>query len=102
MDDSLALPPLRRPNVLWIFGDQHRAQATGYRGDPNVATPNLDNLGRQGVRFDCAVVPRRSSIANSLPRGAGRNACRGARRARSMATGPAGCHCAAVCSAPGG
>ena len=42
MDDSLALPPLRRPNVLWIFGDQHRAQATGYCGDPNVATPNLE------------------------------------------------------------
>ena len=39
MAESLALPPLRRPNVLWIFGDQHRAQATGYRGDPNVATP---------------------------------------------------------------
>ncbi len=55
MDDPVALPPLRRPNVLWIFGDQHRAQATGYRGDANVATPNLDNLGRQGVRFDCAV-----------------------------------------------
>ena len=55
MDDPLTLPPLRRPNVLWIFGDQHRAQATGYRGAPNVATPNLDNLGRQGVRFDCAV-----------------------------------------------
>ena len=70
MDDSLALPPLRRPNVLWIFGDQHRAQATGYRGDPNVATANLDNLGCQGVRFDCAVVPRRSSTGNSLPRGA--------------------------------
>ena len=35
MDDPVALPPLRRPNVLWIFGDQHRAQATGYRGDPN-------------------------------------------------------------------
>ena len=51
----MQLPPLRRPNVLWIFGDQHRAHATGYRGDPNIATPNIDNLGRQGVRFDCAV-----------------------------------------------
>ena len=55
MDEQIVLPPVRRPNVLWIFGDQHRAQATGYRGDPNVATPNLDNLGRQGGRFDCAV-----------------------------------------------
>ena len=41
--------------MVWIFGDQHRAQATGYRNDPNVSTPNLDNLARQGVRFDCAV-----------------------------------------------
>ena len=27
-------------NVIWIFGDQHRAQALGYQGDPNVFTPN--------------------------------------------------------------
>lgn len=55
MGEKLRLRPLRRPNVLWIFGDQHRAQANGYRGDPNLLTPNIDNLGRQGVRFDCAV-----------------------------------------------
>ncbi|MBN1876442.1 MAG: hypothetical protein JXA33_19615 [Anaerolineae bacterium] len=24
----------QRPNVIWVFGDQHRAQATGYMGDP--------------------------------------------------------------------
>ena len=47
--------PQRRPNVIWVFGDQHRAQATGYRGDPNLSTPNIDSLGREGVRFDCAV-----------------------------------------------
>lgn len=47
--------PNRRPNVIWIFGDQHRAQALGHRGDPNVFTPNIDNLARTGVRFDCAV-----------------------------------------------
>ncbi|MGF1484855.1 MAG: sulfatase [Opitutales bacterium] len=45
----------RRPNILWVFGDQHRAQATGYRGDPNVRTPHLDALSRFGVRFDNAV-----------------------------------------------
>ena len=32
----------RRPNIIWIFGDQHRAQSTGYRGDPNVSTPNKE------------------------------------------------------------
>ena len=26
-----------------------------HRGDPNVFTPNLDNLARNGMRFDCAV-----------------------------------------------
>lgn len=33
-----------RPNVIWIFGDQHRAQATGYKQDPNAVTPKIDNL----------------------------------------------------------
>jgi len=45
----------RGPNVIWIFGDQHRAQCLGYRGDPNVHTPNIDNLARRGRHFDCAV-----------------------------------------------
>ena len=45
----------RRPNVIWIFGDQHRAQTLGYRGEPNVRTPNIDNLARNGMRFDQAV-----------------------------------------------
>ena len=44
-----------RPNVIWVFGDQHRAQAMGYRGDPNVRTPNVDALASRGVRFDAAV-----------------------------------------------
>lgn len=45
----------RRPNVIWVFGEQHRAQSLGYRGDPNVFTPNIDNLARNGLRFDQAV-----------------------------------------------
>jgi arylsulfatase A-like enzyme len=40
-----------RPNVIWIFGDQHRAQATGYAGDPNVHTPHLDRLAAEGFSF---------------------------------------------------
>lgn len=46
---------LSRPNVIWVFCDQLRAQAIGYRLDPNVRTPNIDNLTREGVRFDCAI-----------------------------------------------
>ena len=55
MSERLTLRTPRPPNVLWIFGDQHRAHATSYRGDRNVFTPNIDNLAREGMRFDCAV-----------------------------------------------
>jgi arylsulfatase A-like enzyme len=44
-----------KPNVLWIFGDQHRSQALSCHGDPNVKTPNLDNLAALGVDFPNAV-----------------------------------------------
>ena len=55
MSERLTLHNPRRPNVVWIFGDQHRAHATSYRGDGNVFTPNVDNLAREGMRFDCAL-----------------------------------------------
>lgn len=55
MPQDLNFRPQRKPNVIWIFGDQHRAQALSYRGDPNVFTPNIDNLARNGMRFDNAV-----------------------------------------------
>jgi len=55
MTEKLDLRVQRKPNVIWIFGDQHRAQALSYRGDPNVFTPNIDNLARDGMRFDCAL-----------------------------------------------
>lgn len=44
-----------RPNVIWIFGDQHRAQALGCNGDANVSTPNLDNMSALGVNFHRAL-----------------------------------------------
>ena len=47
--------PTQRPNVIWIFGDQHRAQALGYAGDPNVHTPNIDRLAAEGLTLTAAV-----------------------------------------------
>ena len=44
-----------KPNVLIILTDQWRAQATGYAGDPNISTPNLDLLASQSVNFKNAV-----------------------------------------------
>jgi len=40
-----------KPNVVFLLADQWRAKATGYEADPNVRTPNLDRLARQGVNF---------------------------------------------------
>lgn len=58
----------RKPNVVFIFSDQHRAQAVGYAGDPNVRTPHLDRLAEQSVVFRTAVAcipvcsPNRASL----------------------------------------
>lgn len=44
-----------RPNVVYVFADQWRAQATHYAGDPNVHTPHLDRLASESVEFTHAV-----------------------------------------------
>jgi arylsulfatase A-like enzyme len=46
---------MRRPNVIVAFADQWRAQATGYAGNTNVKTPNLDALANESVNFTHAV-----------------------------------------------
>jgi arylsulfatase A-like enzyme len=45
----------RRTNVVFVVADQWRAAATGYAGDPNVKTPNLDRLEAVSVNFTNAV-----------------------------------------------
>ena len=45
----------RKPNVVFVFADQMRAQATGYAGDPNVRTPYLDRLAGQSLNLTNAV-----------------------------------------------
>jgi len=44
-----------RPNIVFVFGDQWRQQATGYAGDPNVKTPNIDRLAKESVNFTHAI-----------------------------------------------
>jgi arylsulfatase A-like enzyme len=43
------------PNVIWLFGDQHRGQALGVNGDPNARTPNMDALASFGANFTAAI-----------------------------------------------
>jgi hypothetical protein len=45
---SFILIQANRPNIVFILTNQWRASATGYAGDPNVKTPNLDELAGQG------------------------------------------------------
>lgn len=47
--------PKSRPNVIWLFSDQHRAQAMGCTGDPNAYTPTIDTCSVFGSHFVNAV-----------------------------------------------
>lgn len=40
-----------KPNIVFIFADQMRAQAMGCAGDPNVKTPALDRLAGESLNF---------------------------------------------------
>lgn len=43
---------MERPsNLLFLFGDEHRGQALGCAGNPDVRSPVLDRLAAEGVRF---------------------------------------------------
>jgi arylsulfatase A-like enzyme len=52
---AASLPAATRPNIVYVLADQWRASATGYAGDPNVRTPNLDRLAKEGLNFRHAV-----------------------------------------------
>lgn len=45
----------KKPNIIYILADQWRASATGYAGDPNVKTPNLDLLAKESFNFRNAI-----------------------------------------------
>ena len=52
-----------RPNIVWIFSDDHAYQAIGAYGGRLQAlnpTPNIDRLAKEGMRFD------RCYVANSI------------------------------------
>lgn len=41
----------RKPNIIFIFGEGHRADYLSIAGHPFLKTPNHDRIGREGVRF---------------------------------------------------
>jgi choline-sulfatase len=47
----------KRPNLLFLFSDQHTQRIAGCYGDPVAHTPNLDRLAHEGVAFDNVYCP---------------------------------------------
>lgn len=58
----------RKPNVLFVIGDEWRAQAFGYSGDTNARTPTVDAFAKESLDFEQAVsgapvcAPMRASL----------------------------------------
>lgn len=40
-----------RPNIIWFMVDQMRTQSMSIAGDPDLCTPNLDRMAREGVWY---------------------------------------------------
>jgi arylsulfatase len=52
---AAAVPSAKKPNILFLMTDQHRADCLGIDGkNPVIHTPNLDRIGREGAYFSSA------------------------------------------------
>ena len=49
-----------KPNILFIFSDDHAYQSIGCYGSKINKTPNIDRIAKQGIRFD------RCYVTNSI------------------------------------
>ncbi len=61
-----------RPNILFVFSDQHRWCDLGCYGNPAVISPNLDRFASEGLRFSHGIsnapvcVPARGTLLTGL------------------------------------
>ena len=44
-----------RPNLVYIFADQWRAQAAGFAGNSQVKTPVMDRFAERSFQFTNAI-----------------------------------------------
>jgi arylsulfatase A-like enzyme len=62
----------KRPNLLFLFGEGHRADCLSIAGHPLLKTPNHDRIGSEGVRFTNAFctnslcAPARATVLTGL------------------------------------
>ena len=58
----------RPPNLIFVFSDQHRYCDMGCAGNPDVISPHMDRLAREGMQFTNAItnvplcVPARGTL----------------------------------------
>ncbi|MFR9524296.1 MAG: sulfatase-like hydrolase/transferase [Rikenellaceae bacterium] len=61
-----------KPNIIFLFTDQHRADVFSYAGHPDVQTPNFDKMAEGGMVFtraysqDAVSGPSRTSLFTGL------------------------------------
>ena len=66
---------MKKPNILFLMSDEHRADVLGYAGNEVIRTPNLDALARDAVIFNNAYTPspvcvpgRQALMSGQFPR----------------------------------
>jgi arylsulfatase A-like enzyme len=62
-----ATVPSARPNILFIFADDQRADTIAALGNAHIRTPNLDRLVRRGVAFNRAYMQGGMNGATCVP-----------------------------------
>lgn len=62
----------KRPNILFLFTDQHAQRIASCYGDSVADTPNLDRLAETGVTFDNAYCPAPLCVPSRMAMMAGR------------------------------
>jgi N-sulfoglucosamine sulfohydrolase len=68
LSPALTLAAPQQPNILFVLSDDQSAAHVACYGNPDVQTPNIDRLAKEGIRFERAYVaspqcvPSRASL----------------------------------------
>jgi len=60
-------PAADKPNILFLFADDQRADTIAALGNPVIKTPNLDRLARSGLAFNRAYMQGAFNAATCVP-----------------------------------
>jgi arylsulfatase A-like enzyme len=50
-------PDGKKPNIIFILGDNHHFQTMGCTGHPFIQTPGMDQIAKEGITFDNTFSP---------------------------------------------